>query len=106
MTNPESAPEDETIKLQEFASSYIRVKSNFKDDETKSYLLFQPICKYVKKIGNSDLILEWKSKELSDESIKPPVTSGNILATSWDYISVRKRVKLVGQCSMVNSHLY
>ena len=31
----------------------------------------------------------WKSKELSDESIKPPSASCNILAASWNYIGTK-----------------
>ena len=35
---------------------------------------------------------------MSDESIKAPATSDNILAPSLDYIGVRTRVKFDGQC--------
>ena len=48
---------------------------------------------YFKNIGNSDHIPAWKSKGLSDESIKPPATSDNGLAHSLDYIDFRTRVK-------------
>ena len=54
------------------------------------------IC--FKKIGNTDHISAWKSKGLSDESIKPPSTSDNSLAPSLSYIGTRKRVKFVGSC--------
>ena len=30
------------------------------------------MCRYFKRVVNSDYILEWKSKEFSDESIKSP----------------------------------
>ena len=36
--------------------------------------------KYFKKIGNTDNILPWESKGLSDEVIKPPTTSNNSLS--------------------------
>ena len=54
------------------------------------------IC--FKKIDNTDHISAWKSKGLSDESIKPPSTSDNSLAPSLSYIGTRKRVKFVGSC--------
>ena len=48
-----------------------------------------------KKIGSADHISAWKSKGLSDESIKPPSTSDDNLAPSLDYTGTRKRVKIV-----------
>ena len=55
------------------------------------------MCKYFKKIGNTDISAQ-KSKELSDESIKPLTTSDNSLAPSLNYISTKTRVKFVGSC--------
>ena len=40
----------------------------------------------------------WKSKGLSDESIKPPATSDNSLAPSLCYTGVIARIKFYGQC--------
>ena len=51
-----------------------------------------------KKNANSENILAWKSKGLSDESIKPPVASNNNLARSLNYIHTKIRVKLDGSC--------
>ena len=56
--------------------------------------------KYFKKIGNTDHISAWTSKGLSDESIKPPFTSDNSLASSLRYIGVTTRVKFVGSYLM------
>ena len=44
------------------------------------------MCRYLKTIGNTDGILSWKSKGLSDENIKPPTTSDNSLAPALSYI--------------------
>ena len=41
------------IKLQAFGSTYVGGKSHFGDDGTKKYLVFQPIYRYFKKIGNT-----------------------------------------------------
>ena len=58
------------MKLQAFHSSYFRDKSHFEDERTRNYLVFQPIYRFFKKIGNTTDILTGKSKGLSDESIK------------------------------------
>ena len=54
--------------------------------------------RYCKKIGNTDHISSWKSKGLSDESIKPPATSNNNLAPLLNYIGIKTRVKFDGSC--------
>ena len=86
------------IKLRAFDSSYFRSKNHFQDDDTQNYLIFQPIYKYFKKIGSTDHISEWKSKELSDEIIEPPNTSDNSLAPALSYIGNKTRVKFDGSC--------
>ena len=48
-------------------------------DGFQVYLTSQPIHKYIKIIANTKHISEWKSKGLSDESIKPFPTSDNNL---------------------------
>ena len=70
------AEQDKTVKLQAFDSTYFCGKSHFEDDEThfeddetQNYLMFQPICGYFRKIGNSVHISVVKSKRLPDESI-------------------------------------
>ena len=74
------------IKLQAFDSSYSRGKNYFEDDGTQNYLIFQPIYRYFRKIGNTERISSWKSKGLLDEIIKPPITSDNSLGPALCYI--------------------
>ena len=71
--------ENELNKLKTFDSSYFICKSRFEEDGTQNYLVFQPIHKYFKfvNINNEWHITSRKSKGLSEESIKPPVTSNN-----------------------------
>ena len=58
-------------KLQAFDSSYFRGKSHFVDNNgIQNYFAFHPIFRYFKRIGNSDYVLEWKSKGWSDKSIQ------------------------------------
>ena len=46
---------------------------------TQNYLVFQPMCRFFKRIENTDHVSEWKSNGLYDEIIKPPSTSNNSL---------------------------
>ena len=78
--------ENELKKLKTFDSSYFIGKSHFEEDGTQSYLVFQPIYKYFKVIANTKNISGWKSKGLTDESIKPPATSDNSLSPLIDYL--------------------
>ena len=62
--------ENELKKLQKLGASYFRGGNYFVgNDGTQNYLLFQPIKKYFKKIGNTEKISSWKSKGLSSEII-------------------------------------
>ena len=49
-------------------------------------------------IINTDYISSWKSKGLSDESIKPPTTSDNSLNPALNYYGTKTRVKFTGSC--------
>ena len=44
-------------------------------------------------IASSDYVLSWKSKELSVENFKPPVTSDNSLTPALSYYGIKTRVK-------------
>ena len=84
--------ENEFKKLKTFDSSYFRGKNYFEDD-AQNYLVFQQMYKSLKKISNSDNILESKSKELSDEVIKPP---DNSLAPTLGYDNKRMYLEFNG----------
>ena len=44
--------------------------------------------KYL-KIGNSDYVLSWESKGLSNESITPPSAPKNFLSPSLNYLGTK-----------------
>ena len=69
--------ENELNKLKTFDSSYYHGKNYFDEDGAPNYLVFQPLNKYFKvnTIKSTVYVLSWKSKVLSDESIKPPTTT-------------------------------
>ena len=70
-------------------------KSHFKDDDAQNYLVFQTTQRYFKRVSNTDdHILSRKSKVLSDESIKPPDISTNILNFSLNYVGNEIRINL------------
>ena len=60
--------------------------------------MFQPINRYFKVIANAKDISSWKSKGLSDETIKPPATSDNSLSSLIDYRGNKIRLKFNGCC--------
>ena len=91
--------ESEFNTLKTFDLSYFISKSHFDDeDDTRNYLVFQPINECFKLIINSDYASSWKSKGLSSESIKPPATSDNNLTPALMYYGTRTRVKFTGRC--------
>ena len=64
--------------------------------KTLSYI--KSIHKYFKRITNTDYVLEWKSKEVSDESIEPPSAPINFRNPSLNYFGDKLRVKFSGSC--------
>ena len=74
--------QNELKKLKTFDLSYFIGKNYFEEDGTQNYLEFQPVFRYFKiNTINSftNYVLSWKSKSLTDETIKPPATSDNNL---------------------------
>ena len=70
--------ENELKKLKAFDLSYFKSKNHFEEDGTQNYLVFQPMCRFFKRVagvGSGDSIYFWKSKGLSDERINPITTS-------------------------------
>ena len=90
--------ENELEKVKTFDSSYFIGKSHFEEDGTQSYLVFQPLNKYIKVKANTDYIWSWKFKGLSAETIKPPATSDNSLTSALSYYGAKTRVKFTGSC--------
>ena len=90
--------ENELKKLKTFDSSYFIGKSHFEEDGTQNYLVFQPLNKYSRVIANTDYVSSWKSKGLSDETIKPPTTADNILNPALSFYGTKTSVKFTGSC--------
>ena len=84
--------------LETFDSIFFRGKSHFEDDDIQ-HLVFQMAYRYfiTTSISHSN-ILSWKSKGLSDESIKPLSISNKMLNPSVNYVSTKVRVTFRRDC--------
>ena len=86
-------------KLKTFDSGYFRGKSHFEDDGTQNWLVFQPIHRHFKTASdNPSVILSWKPKGFSGESIKRPTTSNKFLDPSLHFVGTRARVRFSRDC--------
>ena len=89
--------ENELKKLKTFDLSYFTGKNHFEEEGTQSYLVFQPLNKYLKIIANTKTS-PWQSKGLSAETIKPPATSDYKLNPQLSYFGTKTRVEFKGSC--------
>ena len=90
--------ENELNKLKTFDSTYFIGKSHFEEDGTQNNLVFEPINEYFKVIENTKYISSWKSKGLSDETIKSSTTFDNSLSPLIDYLGDKIRLIFNGDC--------
>ena len=98
-------PENNIKKLQTFDLGNFRSKSQFEEDGTQNYLVFQPISRYFRIIANKKFISTWKSKGLSDETITPYATSDNSLTPMIDHVGTRMRLKFNKGCLKQSNNL-
>ena len=56
------------------------------EDWSQNYLVIEPVLKYFKPIRNN-VVMVWKSRGLSDETIKPLTITGNSLVPRPDYFN-------------------
>ena len=93
--------ENELNKLKTFDSSYFIGKSHFEKDGTQNYFVFQPMYEYFKVFSITEYveyISEWKSKGLSNKSIKVISTSDKSLNPTLSYYDTKVSVKFTGGC--------
>ena len=67
----------------------------------QNYLVFLPRRKYFKLnsvVVVIDCVLSWRSKGISNESIKPPTTSNNSLTQELNYYDTKTRAKFIRSC--------
>ena len=56
------------------------------EDWSQNYLVIQPVLKYFKPITDN-VVMVWKSRGLSDETIKPLTITDNNLVPRPDYFN-------------------
>ena len=92
-------------KLKTFDSSDFIGNIHFEEDGVQNYSVFQPIRRYFKIIANTRYISSWKSKGLSDETIKPFATSDNSLTPLIYHYGSKVRVKFNKGCLKQSNNL-
>ena len=79
--------------------SILNKEKYFAENGSQNYLVFQPVSKYFQTFtGDTDKILAWKSKGLSEESIKTSVTSGKSFVSKLTFVYNKIGTKLKGNC--------
>ena len=92
-------------KLETFDSIYFCGKSHFEDDGTHNYLVFQAIYKYFKITPTTNTLLPWKSKGLSNETIRSP-RPHTVLVPELSYVCNKTRLKFNGSCLTQNKIMF
>ena len=77
------------VELKAEEDKIVKKKSHFDDEGMKNYLVFQPVLRYFKRLGNINNTSALKPKGLSDESIKSPVASNDSLALALYHINTK-----------------
>ena len=93
--------ENELKKLQKFDAAYFRAKSHFEEDGTQHYLVFQPMCRYFKRLAdvdNGNCIYFWKSKGLSDERLDSITASNHKITPELSFYGTKTKVEFNGSC--------
>ena len=91
--------ENELKKLQKhLIQATLGAKISLKQMYTKLFSISANAQIFPKKISNTNEISKRKSKELSDEVIKPPATSDNGIAPELRDYGTKTRVKFDGSC--------
>ena len=92
--------ENELKKLQKFDAAFFRDKSHFEEDGTQNYLVFQPIYRYFRIIGDGseNYIYFWKSIGLSDKRFNSNTASNYKITPELSYYGTKIRVKFNGSC--------
>ena len=101
--------ENELKKLRKFDAAYLRGKSNFEEDGTQNYLVFQPIYRYFRRIigtGSGNYICFWKSIGLSDERFNSHTASNYKVTPELSYYGTKTRVKSSGSYLKQNKVTY
>ena len=93
--------ENELKKLQKFDAAYFRGKGHFEEDGRQNYLVFQPMCRYFKRIagvGSGNYIHFWKSKGLYDERVDSITACNYKITPELSFYGTKTKVEFNGSC--------
>ena len=65
------------LKIQIFDSSLFIGQSYFFNDGAQLYLILQTLYQTLKRLGDTEKFISWKSKGLSFEKLTTPTTTDN-----------------------------
>ena len=66
--------------MQTFESSLFIGKSYFNNDGSRNYLILQPLYYTLKRVGDTEKVVSWKSKGFSTKKLTTPTTTGYTLS--------------------------
>ena len=78
---------NEFKKLQTFDSSLFIGQSYFFNDGAQLYIIFQPLYYTLKRLGDTEKIVSWKSKGLLIEKRFAPTTTDNSFSPSINQLN-------------------
>ena len=78
------------VKLQAFDSNYFQSKSQFEDDGTQNYLVFQQVSRYFRAVPHTSKVTTWKSEGFPNETINLQSTCDNDPGISY-FDNARKK---------------
>ena len=81
-TKAEIKAEQDKIKLQTYDLSLFISQSYFVNSGAQLYLILQPLYYTLKRLGDTENVVSWKSKSLSAKKLTSPTPTDNILSPS------------------------
>ena len=74
------AEQDKIVQLQIYDLSLFIDQSYFVNDGAQLYLILQPAYYTLKRLGDTEKVVSWKSKGLSTKNLTAPTTTDNSLS--------------------------
>ena len=71
------AEQDKTVKLQKYDLSLFIGKHYFDNDEAQLEFIMQRLYYTLKRLGDTEKVVSWKSKGLSTKKLTTPTTTDN-----------------------------
>ena len=78
---------------------FLLVKVTDNNDGSQNYLIFQSLYYTLKRLGNTEKVISWKSRGLSDKKLTTPTTTDHSLSppVNW-YENSKFCLMFTGSC--------